>query len=36
MFVRIGGKQMYLWPAVDSEGEVLDMLVQAKREVAWT
>jgi putative transposase len=24
MFVRIGGKQMYLWRAVDAEGEVLD------------
>jgi transposase-like protein len=36
MFVRIGGKQMYLWRAVDSEGEVLDMLVQAKRVVAGT
>src|SRR3978361_450897 len=28
MFVRIGGKQMYLWRAVDAEGEVLDVLVQ--------
>ncbi len=27
-FVRIGGKQMYLWRAVDSEGVVLDVLVQ--------
>jgi transposase-like protein len=32
MFVRIGGKQMYLWRAVDAEGEVLDVLVQAKRD----
>ena len=32
MFVRIGGKQMYLWRAVDSEGEVLDVLLQAKRD----
>ncbi len=31
MFVRIGGKQMYLWRAVDAEGEVLDVLLQAKR-----
>jgi putative transposase len=31
MFVRIGGKQMYLWRAVDSEGEILEVLVQAKR-----
>jgi putative transposase len=28
MFVRVGGKQMYLWRAVDAEGEVLDVLVQ--------
>src|ERR687894_83468 len=32
MVVRIGGKQMYLWRAVDSEGEVLDVLLQAKRD----
>ena len=32
MFVRIGGRQMYLWRAVDSEGEVLDMLVQRHRD----
>ena len=32
MAVRIGGKLMYLWRAVDGEGEVLDMLVQAKRD----
>src|SRR5215210_7070017 len=32
MFVRIGGKQMYLWRAVDAEGEVLDVLLQAKRD----
>src|ERR671910_1945133 len=31
MFVRIGGKQMYLWRAVDAEGEVLEVLLQAKR-----
>jgi transposase-like protein len=31
MFVRVGGKQMYLWRAVDAEGEVLDVLLQAKR-----
>jgi putative transposase len=34
MFVRIGGKQMYLWRAVDAEGEVLDVLVQPKRDKA--
>jgi putative transposase len=32
MFVSIGGRQMYLWRAVDAEGEVLDILVQAKRD----
>ena len=34
MVVRVGGKQMYLWRAVDSEGEVLDLLVQPKRDTA--
>src|SRR3981189_2653445 len=28
MVVRIAGRQMYLWRAVDPQGEVLDMLVQ--------
>jgi putative transposase len=32
MFVRIAGKQMYLWRAVDAEGEVLEVLVQANRD----
>jgi transposase-like protein len=32
MVVRIGGRHMYLWRAVDSEGEVLDMLVQRRRD----
>jgi transposase-like protein len=32
VFVNIGGKQMYLWRAVDSEGEVLDVLVQRRRD----
>ena len=32
MCVRVGGKQMYLWRAVDAEGEVLDVLLQAKRD----
>ena len=31
MFVSIGGKRMYLWRAVDAEGEVLDVLVQSNR-----
>ena len=34
MVVRIGGKRMYLWRAVDDEGEVLDMLVQKRRNMA--
>ena len=29
MVVRIAGKRMYLWRAVDDEGEVLDMLASA-------
>ena len=29
--VSIAGKRMYLWRAVDSEGEVLDILVQSRR-----
>ena len=32
MVVSIQGKRMYLWRAVDSEGEVLDLLVQPKRD----
>ena len=31
VFVRIRGRQMYLWRAVDDEGEVLDVLVQRRR-----
>src|SRR6202162_5271400 len=31
MVVRIAGKRMYLWRAVDHEGEVLDMLVQPRQ-----
>ena len=30
--VRIAGERMYLWRAVDDEGEVLDMLVQRRRD----
>ncbi|MFY7850240.1 MAG: IS6 family transposase [Brevundimonas sp.] len=29
--VKIGGRRMYLWRAVDDEGEVLDVLVQKRR-----
>src|SRR5215472_17353454 len=32
MVLRIAGKRMYLWRAVDHEGEVLDMLVQRRRD----
>lgn len=28
VFLKIGGKQMYLWRANDDEGEVLDVLLQ--------
>ena len=31
MAVMIGGKQFWLWRAVDIEGEVLDLLVQRRR-----
>ena len=31
VFVNIGGKQMYLWRAVDGEGTVPDVLVQKRR-----
>ena len=31
MVVKIGGRRMYLWRAVDDEGEVLDVLVQKRR-----
>src|SRR2546423_13441273 len=32
MVVRIAGKRMYLWRAVDHEGEVLEVLVQRRRD----
>ncbi|MFL5254510.1 MAG: IS6 family transposase, partial [Rhodopila sp.] len=31
VFLRIGGKQHYLWRAVDQDGHVLDILVQSRR-----
>ena len=34
MVVSIGGQRMYMWRAVDSEGEVLDVLVQRSRDKA--
>ena len=32
VFVKIGGKQHYLWRAVDQDGEVVDVYLQAKRD----
>ena len=32
MYASIGGRWMYLWRAIDQNGEVLDVLVQAKRD----
>src|SRR6202049_4876158 len=32
MVVRIAGKHLYLWSAVDHEGEVLEILVQLRRD----
>jgi putative transposase len=32
MVCWIGGKRMYLWRAVDDEGEVLDLVVQRRRD----
>jgi len=34
MVVRISGKQLYVWRAVDDEGEVLEILVQRRRNRA--
>src|SRR5471030_3243906 len=34
MVVKISGKRMWLWRAVDDEGEVLDVLVQKRRNKA--
>jgi putative transposase len=31
VFIRIRGKQPYLWRAVDQHGVVLDILVQSQR-----
>jgi putative transposase len=31
VYLKIDGRMMYLWRAVDAEGEVLDVLVQSKR-----
>jgi putative transposase len=34
MVVSLSGKQMYMWRAVDGEGEVLEILVQPRRDKA--
>jgi len=34
MVVRINGRRMYLWRAVDDEGEVLEVLIQRRRNKA--
>ena len=34
MVVSIGGQRMYMWRAVDGEGEVLDVLIQRSRDKA--
>jgi putative transposase len=31
VYLKIAGRMAYLWRAVDAEGEVLDVLVQSKR-----
>ncbi len=32
MFLKINGRLYYLWRAVDQDGDVLDILVQSKRD----
>jgi transposase-like protein len=32
MYLKIAGRMVYLWRAVDADGEVLDVLVQSKRD----
>jgi putative transposase len=34
VFIQINGKQHYLWRAVDQDGEVVDVYLQAKRDGA--
>jgi putative transposase len=34
MAVTIAGRQFWLWRAVDDEGEILDLLVQRRRDKA--
>ncbi|BBC28780.1 uncharacterized protein SGFS_000710 [Streptomyces graminofaciens] len=33
-FIKINGEQRYLWRAVDQDGNVLDILVQHRRDKA--
>ena len=30
-YLKISGRMVYLWRAVDAEGEVLDVLIQSRR-----
>jgi len=32
VFIKIGGKQQYLWRAVDQDGEVVDVFLQEKHD----
>jgi transposase-like protein len=32
VYLKIGGRLVYLWRGVDTEGEILDVLVQSKRD----
>jgi putative transposase len=32
LVARIAGRRMYLWRAVDHEGEILDLLIQPRRD----
>ena len=32
LFVRINGRQQYLWRAVDQDGDVIDILLQSRRD----
>ena len=34
VFVRVGGRQRYLWRAVDQDGEVVDVLLLERRDAA--
>jgi putative transposase len=34
VFVKINGRQFYLWRAVDQDGEVVDVFLQSKRDGA--